>query len=561
MLPEAAFSKLSYLIVDDSSTMRASLRITVTTMGGTNIDVATNPNEVLYRIRTMNRRYDVILCDYNLNADRDGQQLLEELRARELVSLRTIFIMVTAENTYQKVVSAVELAPDDYLIKPFSGEVLKDRLTRQIYKKHLLRGVYDALEAHEPDKALARCDKLLRGENPFRVELMRHKAEICATQEWHDRAREHYAEILTVREFPWAHFGVARLEYAIRNLPAAREMLEKVVTEAPRFVSAKDLLARVYSEQGEYEAARDVLMAANEQSGKNVLRQRELANAALATQDFELAHQSFNQALESGRGSVHQRAEDFVNFSIVAAAMNRRDEAAQALRAAEQQFKSKAQAVIALGRTAVEGIDAAQRGDQEAAREHLGKLDGLARSVGGECAKLGLATGIEAAAKAGDTELASNLAHTAIGLSHNDPHSLSTIEATLTRVGLSDVADRVEAIAEQKLTEANNHAVTLARDGDLHGAMEILRTAAANPAASVITVLNAAQAILVCIERDGWQPDNAREALRLLRQAEHKSPGHPKLKSLEAFYATLVSRYEGAPPVNTDEAMADASGD
>ena len=45
-----------------------------------------------------------------------------------MIKSATIFMMVTAERSYEKVVSAVELAPDDYLIKPFSGEVLRTRL-------------------------------------------------------------------------------------------------------------------------------------------------------------------------------------------------------------------------------------------------------------------------------------------------------------------------------------------------------------------------------------------------------------------------------------------------
>jgi hypothetical protein len=45
------------------------------------------------------------MCDYNLGSDRkDGQQTLEEMRSCNHIPLETVFIMVTAETNYEKVV-------------------------------------------------------------------------------------------------------------------------------------------------------------------------------------------------------------------------------------------------------------------------------------------------------------------------------------------------------------------------------------------------------------------------------------------------------------------------
>jgi DNA-binding response OmpR family regulator len=44
------------------------------------------------------------------------------LRQQHLVRLSTVFIIITSERTYHNVVSVAELAPDDYLIKPFTAE-------------------------------------------------------------------------------------------------------------------------------------------------------------------------------------------------------------------------------------------------------------------------------------------------------------------------------------------------------------------------------------------------------------------------------------------------------
>ena len=116
------FQEKTFLVVDDVASMRSSLRNTISTLGGTRIDMAGNGIEAINRLEQL--AYDIILCDYDLGGGKDGQQLLEEAIRRKLLKKSTIFIMVTAERGYEKVVSAAELAPDDYLIKPFAGEVL-----------------------------------------------------------------------------------------------------------------------------------------------------------------------------------------------------------------------------------------------------------------------------------------------------------------------------------------------------------------------------------------------------------------------------------------------------
>lgn len=52
-----------------------------------------------------------------------------------LISLSTVFVMTTAEGSYERVVAAAEFAPDDYLLKPFNANNLKERLDRILTKK------------------------------------------------------------------------------------------------------------------------------------------------------------------------------------------------------------------------------------------------------------------------------------------------------------------------------------------------------------------------------------------------------------------------------------------
>jgi len=90
------YGSLRALVVDDSPGMRNALRLTLSNFGITRIQMVANAAEAIFQIK--NRSYDFILCDFNLGEGRDGQQLLEELRHGNLISLESVFMMVTAES-------------------------------------------------------------------------------------------------------------------------------------------------------------------------------------------------------------------------------------------------------------------------------------------------------------------------------------------------------------------------------------------------------------------------------------------------------------------------------
>ena len=74
----AAFSKMRVLIIDDFENFRMSMKKIMVGFGVDKVDVTRNGNEAIRACTET--KYDVILCDYNLGAGKNGQQVLEELR-------------------------------------------------------------------------------------------------------------------------------------------------------------------------------------------------------------------------------------------------------------------------------------------------------------------------------------------------------------------------------------------------------------------------------------------------------------------------------------------------
>jgi DNA-binding response OmpR family regulator len=278
-----------FLVIDDQPMARESLRAIAQTAGAFSVEFAPGYQDAIFKIR--NNVPDIILCDYMLGDGRSGQQLLEELRRFNLLPDETIFMMVTGEQSYEQVVAAVELVPDDYIIKPFSPDKLIMRLERIAAKKQFFAAFYREKRKQEYAKALAilAANKDSDAGRNYRFESLRQEAEVHLAAGDAEKAEAAYRGILERYEFPWARAGVAKSLHRQNRLTEAREEIEKVVAGTPHYFDAADLKANICMAQGEHEEAQKVLDEVAKKTPRNYLRKRLLAEAAELNGDTETA--------------------------------------------------------------------------------------------------------------------------------------------------------------------------------------------------------------------------------------------------------------------------------
>lgn len=116
------------LIVDDASVVRNIMKIQLQRMGFANIHEATDGSVALGVLRS--KKIDLIISDWNMPV-MTGFELLKEVRNSETYS-NIPFIMVTAEATAQSISMAMQLKVDGLILKPFTLEILEDKVNHVI---------------------------------------------------------------------------------------------------------------------------------------------------------------------------------------------------------------------------------------------------------------------------------------------------------------------------------------------------------------------------------------------------------------------------------------------
>ena len=117
---------IKILVVDDFATMRKVVRNLLKQVGYEDIVEAEDGVMALRALKS--QKIDVIISDWNM-PNMSGFELLKAIRDDSELA-KTPFLMVTAEALQDNVVAAVKAGVNEYIVKPFTAEVLNEKIVK-----------------------------------------------------------------------------------------------------------------------------------------------------------------------------------------------------------------------------------------------------------------------------------------------------------------------------------------------------------------------------------------------------------------------------------------------
>lgn len=117
---------MKLLVVDDSSTMRRIIKNTLSRLG---FEDVLEGEDGLQGWNTLNANPDIgmLITDWNM-PEMNGLELVKKVRADSRFTDLPI-IMVTTEGGKTEVITALKAGVNNYIVKPFTPQVLKEKLS------------------------------------------------------------------------------------------------------------------------------------------------------------------------------------------------------------------------------------------------------------------------------------------------------------------------------------------------------------------------------------------------------------------------------------------------
>ena len=544
VLEQIDWASKHYLIVDDFVGIRQLLRESLRSLGARNIDQASSGGEAMGLLGKL--RYDVVLCDYNLGEGKNGQQVLEEARVRQLLLPSSVFVMVSAEKSVESVMGAAEHQPDAYLVKPITEGVLLTRLNRVWRRKQIFRLIDQAFIEKDYLRAARLCDEQIAANRVHVIELLRMKARMLEKSGQPARAREVYEQVLAQREYHWARAGLGKIRMADGEFEQARLMFQTVIVENRHYIDAYDQLAKAYQGMGQHEEAAAILERAAKLSPNSVPRQRNLGQAALRLGNVPMAEKAFRKCLVIGEYSIRKAPDDYLGLARVCGLKNNTKDALQLLLLAQREFGSEHEHMV-LRAKITEGLIFHESGDYQNARRCGDELVGL---LGADPKRPSTAICIEMATllfAVGVKGTPGEVLAYVIRNNHDNTLLQDEVQKIFDRARLPDEGAAIIRAARKEAVDLMNQGVVLWKTGKLADAVKWTRNSRERLPDNVRVLFNAVQILISFMQQNGYDVALDTEAREVLAHVDKLQPGQQRFAQLMEQLRNLQPNPDAAP--------------
>ncbi|GLS89778.1 response regulator [Psychromonas marina] len=298
-----SYENKRFLIVDDQKPFHVMLKTMLTNQGAKRITFADSA-ESAARL-AQRKTFDIYLIDYNLGSGKNGAQLLDYLRHNQLIPKSALCFIITGDNNKGMVLSAIEKAPDDYMMKPFSQTQLFNRLSKADQKKSALSNIFDALNDEKYDQAIMLCKSKIETQSKFSGLCKNLLADIYITTKAFSEAERLLSMIIEKRPLVRACITLGKVYCLQHKYHQAITVLKEVLHNNPLQMHAYQWLARAYQGDGELNKALSILTHAANLTHHSLEKHQQVALLAHEMEEHKVIITSYQSILQISRNSFY----------------------------------------------------------------------------------------------------------------------------------------------------------------------------------------------------------------------------------------------------------------
>lgn len=531
------FSDKVFLVIDDFEDMHTLLRQILKSCGALtrNIDTADNGPDAIKLLES--KKYDVVLCDYNLGHGKNGQHILEEVHHRQLIGPACAWLMITAEKTNDIFMGTIECKPDDYLLKPITEAALRMRLSKVWARKKAFTEIAAAVARHDYPEAVRLCDQRLAFDQANAVELLKLKAKLQMDSGKPEEARRTFERVISERNLPWAKAGLARVMIREGDLKGARTLLEDAIKGSSFYLEAYDLLAHVCQLMGQHDDAEQVLERVTVMSPHCIARQKMLGEVSLKLGKLDKAEKAFRKSVGLGEHSILKTPDSHIGLAKTCSAKGDPNEALHILDALNNEFddeSARVKSLIAKGRIHQEnGNPAKAREIAQKLSVHIKDLPQRLESAANmEMAQLFL--------DIGEKDAAVNLLQEEVRNNPENGEILEQVKQVFVGAQMEEHGVALIESTRKSAIEQMNRGVLLAQEGKIEDAVIWMRNAREAMPTNARVLFNLAYVLIAHLKKIGSDTTIISEAREALLTANGLTPGEKRFTQLMSALNTSI---------------------
>jgi tetratricopeptide (TPR) repeat protein len=538
--PQSVFQNYTTLLIVNMASMRQTLRDMLLQLKTKSVDVATDGHSATEKLST--RKYDMVVCDFNLGSDKkNAQHVFEEAKFHHHLGPSAIFVIITGENANDISKNFMNDLPDDIIEKPFTKEILKVRLQKIIQRKSCLIPVDQALKDNNSEKALDICDKLVQQHPRNAYEIIKAKTAIYMHNKDFENARKHFEKILTIRDdVLWAKFGLGRIHFQEKNYALTNDLFQDITQQDPNFLPGFDWLAKTLEKLGFSDKAQEIAEYVVKTAPNAMHRQKNLGDIAHKNEDYEMATKSYKNAVKIGKFSIFK---DISTYSGLAKSLSKTDVPTAALSVARdirKVFRNDTHANFESYTT--ESIVYSDAGHEADAIKSIGMATNELTLLGADISSREIFDLAEANFVAGNNEEGLRLVTENIANFCDDTEIIHTAESIFKQFDVEKEGAIIISDVKQEIADLNNQGTSFFNDGNIEKALDLFRSSVEKMPQNKTMNGNYAQSLILFMQKNGTTEKQLYECKQILIRLNKIDPYYKKYKSLLKLYQQLLTQ-------------------
>lgn len=533
-------SQRLFLIVEYSQEVRQSIEKMLLNLGAKQVEFARTADAALEKLSQ--QRYDVILSSYDLGRGDDGLTLLEEAKERSLIKQSCVFILLARERRAKWIMSAVELCPDEYLLRPFTEVVLVERLRKAVRRRTAFRPVDEAIISKDYPAAIRTCDEALAQHDEFKLDFLQLKGSLLLKIGEFEAAKNHYTQVLETKMRAWAKIGLAQALTGLQEYETASALFHEVLADNARAMAAYDGLTDLYLAQEDFERAEEILKKAIDVSPRRIKRQQQLAEVAINNGNFDTAQEASYQVLTMAKSTWHRHPLHYL--MIARLQMNQGEIGAAAHTVAELRKDFQVDPVGQWIADIIESQIQLKKGNQASATRLLDWAHAQQQQLSGQLAfmpeaQLEFARAFYAQRR---FNLGDAVVRSLVRNYHDEPKWIKAASRLFQEIGRAEVGEQLIKENIQSVVEINNVAVQKAKTGQFEQAIEHFTKAHEEMPSNLKIMLNLINAVIAYGYHRGWDDNYMRIAQKFLLRAREMHPENLKFHKAQQAWIQLIDK-------------------
>ncbi|MBU3005627.1 response regulator [Paraglaciecola arctica] len=296
---------IEVLIIDGQALVHTVVRGALLDAGIENVHSAHNAYAALRLCEKT--RFDMVLIAFDVKSDKDGFNLLEELKYKGFITKTTCVVFLSADTTQGLVNCVVEMEPTDFWVKPLDRSKVEKRIHQIITIEKKLYALRYCFDQGEFPTTIYYAERKLKDAalSLYYPHINRLIGKSLFNIKEYEAAQAFYDSLTKIYTYAWVQVGLAATLLKQNKIDEATELTAKLLERDDTKFATYDLLAEYHIDKEDYQQGYKIIQEATKLAPRSIERNRKSWNLARLNHDRMGQYLATRNMAKYAKNSIH----------------------------------------------------------------------------------------------------------------------------------------------------------------------------------------------------------------------------------------------------------------